>query len=388
MDKVRLTIEKLIWRGRGLAHLPSGQVALVEPGVYPGEEIEGLIHKAKRDYVEVSWTDVIKPHDSRRPHPCLHSRGCGGCRFGTIPQSVQLCLKKELLLNEIKRALGDETIEQVKEKIEIFPSRPGWRYRWRGQVVVYKRKPHFRQIRSHQLIPLDDCLLFSRPLSKSLKQICQRLPEGKQTVAASPFDHLALPEHSTQSIRLPLEDYGLMLDVPPKVFFQANWSLNLSLIRYVCKHLMGLRIIADLYAGVGNFSLPLSRQADRVMAIGSDSEAIIAARENAETAGLNNVEFINCDVVRADLPRLLVQYGIQALVFDPPRIGIGKGLNLVAEQPVLERIVWISCDIVNTCRDIRPFIKAGWIIKEMALFDMFPQTWHIEVVFVLEKERG
>ncbi len=386
MDKVRLTIERLVWRGRGLAHLPSGQVALVEPGIYPGEEIEGLIQRAKKDYVQVSWTSVIKPHDFRRPHPCPHSGQCGGCRFGTIPQSIQISLKKELLINELRRALGDKTLELAEDKVDVFPSRPGWRYRWRGQIVVHKGRPHFRQPQSHRLVRLDDCLLFSQPLSKGLEQLCQRLPEGRQTVAASPFDHLIFSEHSPQSLRLPLKDYGLILDVPPKVFFQANWSLNLSLIGYVCDQLVGLTRVADLYAGVGNFALPLARQSEKVLAVENDSQAVMAAKNNANKAGLTNVKVRNWDVVRSDLFRAFEQHGLQAMVIDPPRIGIGKGLNPIAGWPLLEKVVWISCDIVNTCRDIRPFIKAGWRISQIALFDMFPQTWHMEAVLVLERD--
>jgi 23S rRNA (uracil1939-C5)-methyltransferase len=388
MDKVRLTIERLIWRGRGLSRLPSGKIALVSPGIFPGEEIEGVVSKDKKDYVEVTWTCVRRPHPLREVHPCSLADRCGGCRFGSIPQSLQVDIKQELLASEIRRALGPSFASQAEDNVKFFPSPSAWRYRWRGQVFVYQGHPHVRQFQSHQLIPLDDCLLLSQTLSEKIREMCRELPEGRQTIAASPADHQVCSVKVSQTLRLPIADYGLFLYLPTNVFFQANWELNQSLIRYVCGQLNGVERIADLYAGAGNFALPLACQSEQVLAVESNPQAVAAADRSAAIADLQNIAFRTWDIAQSDLVHLLGQFGIQALVIDPPRLGIGKAWHSVARWHGLDKIVWISCDIVNTCRDLKPFIQAGWEIREMALFDMFPQTWHMEVVFVLEKGRS
>ena len=383
-----LQVERLIWRGRGLSRLPSGKIVLIDPGVYPGERVRVSISREKKDYLQAVWTEIVEPLPERRIHPCPSADSCGGCRFGTLPNQRQLHFKHRLFREELERALRPFPQAMPDIPLEIFPSPKAWRYRWRGQVQVRAGRPHFRRLGSRDLIPLQDCLLLARPLGLGLAEACQDLPDGRHTLACSPQDARVACDGERVRLDLPLKREGFSLKIDPGVFFQANWRLNQDLVDYVIRALAGTERVADCYAGAGNFALPLCRNAQKVLALESNPKAVVCCRESAQQAGLDNCEVRRIDLAGKQLGETLSRFKPQGLVLDPPRTGGGKaGLSTLSRLPGLERMVWVSCDLVNTCRDLRPFLEQDWQIRALALFDMFPQTWHLEAVFVLDRKR-
>ncbi|MFW6415431.1 MAG: hypothetical protein ACOCZ2_03855, partial [Thermodesulfobacteriota bacterium] len=247
-------LHRLIWRGRGLSRTEAGKIVILEPGVFPGEKVLARISKSRKDYLQAESLEVLESLPERRVHPCSHFRLCGGCRFGSLPQSRQLELKAQLLQDELGRAIGAKSDHLAPDL--VYRGNPGWRYRWRGQVHVKDKKPHLKRFQSDELQPCDDCLLFARPLSRSLPEICKYLPDGRHTIAASPLQYNAVSEHSTQKISLPLNDSGLRVDISPATFFQAHQNLNRDLTGYVIDKTRNFGTVADLFAGAGNFALP------------------------------------------------------------------------------------------------------------------------------------
>lgn len=386
MQDLILEVERLIWKGRALAREKSGRVVLLQPGVFPGERVRARVVKEKRDHLQAEWQEIIRPSSQRRPHPCSRSDLCGGCRFGALPQREQLRLKREMLLSEVRRSLGSKWADYAPQEVFTHPSPAGWRYRWRGQVEVRQGSPHLKALGSRELVPSPDCLLFSRVLSEGVKRLSHGLQPGRWTMAASPWDGAVRVEGSSNWLRLPLKEYGLLLRVPAGSFFQANWSLNRDLVGFVQSRLAEWERVADFFAGAGNFALPLAAKGARVVALESDPQAALGARIAAEKANLDNLRIQCRDLRRKDPLRLMSGFRPQALLLDPPRTGAGKRLANLARMDSLQRLIWISCDVVNTSRDLLPFLEAGWRIRETALFDMFPQTWHLEAVFVLDRE--
>jgi len=376
-------VERLIWRGRALSRTSSGKVVILEPGVFPGERVHARISKSKKDYLQAECLDVPEPLPERRVHPCSHFYHCGGCRFGVLPQSRQLELKTQLLENELSRAIGNKTDHLSLDR--IFRGHPGWRYRWRGQVHVKDKTPHLKRFQSNELEPCSDCLLFSGPLSKNLSEICKDLPDGRHTIASSPLEHNAVSEHSSENISLPLNSKGLRVRVPPGTFFQAHQGLNQDLITYVIHNTLDFESIADLFAGAGNFALPLAAQGKNLLAVESDKNALQAIEYSCREFGINSLRVKRCDLHKKNALQALESFTPGAAILDPPRSGGGNKLLSITRSNSLQRLVWISCDVVNTCRDLRPFLDQGWQISEIALFDMFPQTWHMEVVIVLDR---
>ncbi|MCF8107195.1 MAG: TRAM domain-containing protein, partial [Desulfohalobiaceae bacterium] len=317
-------VEKLIWRGRGLSRLDSGKVVIIEPGVFPGERVKIKITQEKKDYLRAVCTKIIEPLPGRRPHPCPHSDACGGCLFGVIPNRMQLHLKHDLLAAELFRALPQYSSSINQVPIEVFPSPRGWRYRWRGRIHVHASRPHFTKMGSHELVPLKDCLLLARPLGQGLGEICQRLPEGKHTVAAGPRDGRPVSDSEDEIVRLPFPKYQLQLKVSARSFFQANWQLNQDLAAFVTSSLSGFGRVADLYAGAGNFALPLATVNDRVLALEYESGAVESCRQSALQAGLDNLRVERLDLSDFLPDNLLSDFAPKSLVLDPPRTGGGK----------------------------------------------------------------
>jgi 23S rRNA (uracil1939-C5)-methyltransferase len=388
MDELVLDVERLIWRGRALARLDSGRVVLLQPGVFPGERVLARVTANKKDHVRAEWVEILEPSPGRRPHPCPLSDRCGGCRFGHLPQGEQLELKRGLFLSEMRRSLGRKWAEQAPDQTEVHPSPAGWRYRWRGQVEVAHGTPHLKALGSNELVPCPDCLLFSRPLVEGMRRLSGDLAPGRRTLAASPEDGSVGADGNHTPILLPLPEYDLQLMPLPGSFFQANWRLNQDLVRFVEKRTAGWNRVADLYAGAGNFALPCATSAGKVLALEQEPEAAEGAVQAAEARGLDNVRVRRMDLAAQDPADALADFEPEVLILDPPRAGGGKRLRSLLALEGLQRLIWVSCDVVNTCRDLLPFLESGWRIRETALFDMFPQTWHMEAVFLLEPEQS
>lgn len=384
---LRLKVEKLIWRGRGLAREESGRVVIIRPGVLPGEEVLVRPVSVRRDFIEADPVRILTPSPRRRPHPCPLSEACGGCSYGVLRRSDQLELKRGLVAAEIARGLRGLTSEVPD--IQVLAGLPAWRYRYRAQVHVRSGQAHYAAQSSDALVAVADCLLWVRPLAEAMSAICAGLPDGRRVVGASPDSGRVLPEGSGGRLDFRLPHCDALLRLPPDGFFQANWKLNLELIGLVTSRLEGFGKVGDLYSGAGNFALPLAGLGHEVLALEGAPGAVAAGQEAvAGMSGGRPVRFLQADLSGERGFAALRKFRPEALVLDPPRSGAGRAVSGLTALSGLRRLVWVSCDIVNTCRDLRPFLEAGYRLREAHLADMFPQTWHAEVVLVLDREQG
>lgn len=382
MDELTLRAERIIWRGRALARHASGQVVIVEPGVFPGEVFKARVTQRKKDYLRASPVQIIEGSTSRRPHPCPHAPQCGGCRFGVLPNRVQLELKRELLERELARGLPREV--RLPSCLPV-KSPKAWRYRWRGQIHVRDGRPHFKGLQSSRDIHLEDCYLLAPPLARALKTLSRGLDDGRHTIAASPVDGQVAAGRSDPDLALPGTGLPGPFRVPGGSFFQANQTLNRHLVRTVTSLLEPYHSVADLYAGCGNFALPLAARGKHVLALDSDGSAVAAAKANALEMGLTSLDAALADLKKEPVSRRLDRLRPEAVIVDPPRAGGGRHITGLANLGWLSRIVWVSCDVVNSARDLKPFLQQGWEVTSLMLFDMFPQTWHMEAVAVLDR---
>jgi 23S rRNA (uracil1939-C5)-methyltransferase len=386
LDNLIVRIEKLIWRGRGLARLDSGQVILVDPPVLPDELVQVKIFKKNRDFLQGKVHKIVEPSPIRRLHPCKHGHQCGGCTFGVAPNSQILKIKKQILIDALTRNLKKSLNTNLLDKIELIPSRKSWRYRFRGQIYVHQKKPHFKKLGSNELVRLSDCLLLASPLGRGLNKLASHMPNGRFIVAASPEDGRIAWQGEKTLLDFSLPEFNIKLQLPPHIFFQAHWLQNQTLVSLVVEELRHYTRIADLYAGARNFSLPLARSGHMVLAVEECQDAVRAGELNARKLGLDLVKFRAHDLRKKAPWEKVKNFDPQAVIIDPPRTGspdLWKKIDYLAN---VEKMVWISCDVVNTCRDMKRFLNQGWQLGRIYLVDMFPQTWHMEVVFVLVRE--
>jgi len=383
-DLLTLKVEKLLWRGRGLARLDSGQVVMIEPGVLPGETVHVAVTKTAKDFLQAEAREILEPSPLRAAHPCPHAQSCGGSRFGMVSPQTGTLLKADMLRDALPRALGRALSANIPE-LQIVPSPQGWRYRWRGQIHVRGGRAHAMAHATNDLVPLTDCHLLAAPLAGAMPALAKSLPDGRFTIAASPDTGAAATEREAGLLPFSFPEFGLTLQLPSSTFFQANWELNQHLVRAAVDALNGFDRIADLFSGAGNFALPLASLGKSVLAVEGSASAVGIGITNAERLGLRSVTFRDANLAKPSAWKMVEDFAPRAAILDPPRTGAkGIGRTLLS-MPSLSRLVWVSCDAINTIRDAKPLLEAGWTVSSLTLFDMFPGTWHMEVLMVLER---
>jgi 23S rRNA (uracil1939-C5)-methyltransferase len=169
-------------------------------------------------------------------------------------------------------------------------------------------------------------------------------------------------------------------------FSQVNPGQNrkiIELVRRLVQPTSADRIL-DLYCGMGNFSIPLARQAAELVGIEGQGSAIRSARRNAERNRLTNCSFQKSDVLSACRDLVAGKISFETVVCDPPRQGLGPLAQLAADL-VRRKLVYVSCDPATLVRDLQVLVECGLSIKTIQPVDMFPQTHHIETLVMLEK---
>jgi len=431
-DELRLSIEKLVYGGDGLAHADGNTVFV--PYVLPGEEVRANTKSKKKKLVWAELLEVTSPAKERGRAKCAHFQKCGGCHYQHIPATEQLRLKKDILRETLSRLGGITWDGSILEH-----SAEPYGYRNRAQWAVRSGMPRalgYFLPESSVIVPIDECPVLSPRLAYTFAQLQEmarsgRLPEGIQeieafadsadeklalNVAFEKFPKPAAELASTFREALPQIESLLLLDqkknrfeltgpgyltheaggykyrVSHLSFFQVNRFLIEDLLKTVTANASGTMAL-DLYSGVGFFTLPLAKTFQKVVSVDANLAATRDLYANAEIAGVTIIshnehaeEFLKKTEEKPDF-----------VVLDPPRAGLGaEAAEKLAELGAKE-IVYLSCDPSTLARDLavltgsprKPKEITGpsirYEITEMHLFDLFPQTFHIETLVRLRR---
>jgi 23S rRNA (uracil1939-C5)-methyltransferase len=425
-----LSIEKLVYGGDGLAHADGNTVFV--PYVLPGEQVRAEVRSKKKKLIWAQPLEVTSPSGERVKARCPHFQTCGGCHYQHIAARQQLDLKKEILRETLSRLGGISWHGPIHEH-----SAEPYGYRNRAQWAVRDGKSRaigYFLPESSVIVPIDECPVLSPMLEKTFEQLQNMtrsglLPERIQEMEAfadSADTKLALNvafERFTKPVTgivkifrdaLPQAESLLLLDqsknrfelsgpgylfheaagfrfrVSHLSFFQVNRFLIEDLLRTVTSGVKG-ELALDLYAGVGFFTLPLARAFQRVVSVDANLAATRDLHANAESSEVTITshnehveEFLRKTQEKPDFVSL-----------DPPRAGLGA--EAAAKLAALDapEIAYLSCDPSTLARDIavltgsskRAVAATGtrYEISEMHLFDLFPQTFHIETLVRLRR---
>jgi len=188
--------------------------------------------------------------------------------------------------------------------------------------------------------------------------------------------------HGEPRVRLPMPT--ITCGIWASGFFQANWELNLRMIEAVLEHIPPGLDVLDLYAGAGNFALPLAVRGDRVTAVEGNRQAVEDGSLCARRHG------IGMRFVRDDVENFLSGgegRGTTVVLADPPRTGMEQGVTegLLRLGPSI--IVYVSCDPATLARDVRR-LGRDYRLVSATMVDLFPQTSQIEAIIKLERRQG
>ena len=388
-----LRIEKLVYGGSGLARHES-RVYLM-PKVAPGDLVDIEPVKSKANFIEGVVTRIAEPSPDRVPAPCIYFDRCGGCDYQQLSYDTQLHWKREIVRELFTRAKLNLGVE-----IETLSAEP-FGYRNRSQFHFHDGRVGFRMEGSHKLVPVKSCSISSPKINEVLTVLDRiakdhRFPkflksleiftnetdvqfnvvETHAPIAKHFFDWLAKEVPGVKDGAIPYQAAGYEWKVSYRSFFQVNRFLIDAMTALTVKDSHGAHAI-DLYAGVGLFSLPLSKHFDRVTAVESGKVAMYDLEANSKRYGVQNVRIVqaNVDAYLTDL-----QEAPDVILADPPRSGLGKvAVEQLARVKAPELRI-VSCDPSTLVRDLAVLLATGYRIEEMTLIDLFPQTYHIETL--------
>lgn len=436
--KIDVTIEKLVYGGEGLAH-HEGSAAFV-PFVLPGERVTAEPVEQKKKFIRARLQQVLEPSPQRRAPLCPYFTSCGGCDYQHVPYDSQLTYKVEILRETLRR-LGKLN---WPGDIKTHAAEP-WGYRNRAQWKVRSLTPtggdaspadsadvtldigYFRA-NSTSLCTVDDCPILSPVLLKTLLSLRGALAAGalpaqlREIEAFTPEDPTGnnarvlltatfagfpsrAAEHAAKFREVVPELESLLFHDPGRdrmelfgpgfieftvgehryrvghfSFFQVNRFLTEELAHEVTEVEAGGELALDLFAGVGLFAIPLARRFKRVVAVESNP----AAARDLETNARGSIE-----IRTAEVEQFLQKFkGTPDLVvLDPPRAGLAPGAAQRLAQIAPRRITYVSCEPPTLARDVAFLQDGGYEVSGVDLFDLFPQTFHMETVVRLRRSR-
>jgi 23S rRNA (uracil1939-C5)-methyltransferase len=426
-----LDIQDLSHDGRGVGRV-EGKAVFVS-GALPGERVRVRQTGRNRHFDEAETLEVLVASPDRVAPRCPHFGTCAGCVLQHLAPDKQIEAKQRVLLENLAR-IGHLQPDAVLEPLVDVT----WGYRRKGRFSVrfVEKKGRtvvgFRELNPRFVAELKHCHTIVPELGMRIEELAALVDslDAKRAIAqiefiagdgpvALIFRHLeplgvddgarllafaqatgfalflqpggAESVHPLWPERIDLDfaipQFDLALAFRPLDFIQVNAGLNQKMIARAIELLdpqPGDRVL-DLFCGLGNFTLPLSRKAGQVVGVEGDAGLVARARENAVRNGLANVQFHAADLAKDLASEPWMQQGFNKLLIDPPRAGAAE---VLAQLPLkgVQRIVYVSCHPGSLARDAGFLVRErGYKLRAAGAMDMFPHTAHVESIALFEK---
>ncbi len=431
-----VSIDRMAYGGAGVGRY-EGKACFV-PLTAPGDRAEIRIVREKPSYLEGRLCGLVDCSSQRVDAPCPVFGDCGGCNWQHLAYQAQLDAKHAIVSDMLWRfgRIDPACIDRVVSSPEEY----GYRARVQFKVRSLPDGVHigFYRTGSHFVVASPGCCRIASPvINRILSELPQlvaslhdadRVPQidisvGESSGAILIIHYLGADLQGLFDRLLTLRSTGLVTglfvqrgrkETLTKVFgddrlsyrvptgsaaseemeltfgrggfSQVNYHQNKRLVQTVCEwsDLSGTERVLDLFCGNGNFTLPLSRHASYLLGIEGYAPSLHDARYNAGMTRAGNVEFRCGDA--ATLVNELAASGeaFDLIVMDPPRTGAKELLQgMVKLAP--QRIIYVSCDPATLARDAGTLARHGFRAVSCRIHDMFPQTYHVETVTLLER---
>jgi 23S rRNA (uracil1939-C5)-methyltransferase len=422
-------IESLDYEAQGVARV-DGKTIFVE-GALPGECVEYESYRRKPSF-ERAVAVAIRRESAQRVVPRCPSFGiCGGCSMQHLDFAAQVAAKQRVLEGNLWH-IGRVRPAELYSPIYGQP----WGYRHRARLGVRvvpkkggvlvgfheRRSSYICDMRSCAVLPqrVSDLLLPMRevvgalsiarrvpqievsiggdrislvfrvlePLTEEDREALSRFGEAHGVVvllqASGPESVVPLKLEDDVPLTYTLPEFDVSIDFLPTDFTQVNHGINTVLVRRamaLLKPQAGERV-ADMFCGLGNFSLPIARAGARVVGIEGSAGLVGRAIQNAERNGLaGTTEFHAANLFAIDAARLGQWGQFDRMLIDPPREGAAELIKALPPRAAMERIVYVSCNPATLARDAAILInEKGYRLAGAGVVNMFPQTSHVESI--------
>lgn len=434
--RLTLEIQDIGHRGVGIGR-HQGKVVMV-PFTAPGDTAEVEVVRSHPSYDQARLVRLVEPSPLRTSPPCPYFGLCGGCHLQHLGGARQRAIKERLFREALTRHAGVE--ETSVGPIIAAPEDLGYRSK-----IEMQRGPGppralgFMEWGSNKVIPVERCVValprINRLISEAGQLMVRTQPPGRArvemacdesgdgatlTIWGRPWalglgihEELGSVSRGLRGVYVmdrrgveirPIwerawEPRGILYVVPdprprreislaawPGVFRQANPGANRALVSKVLGWVQEARTrrVLDLYAGMGNLSIPVAFIAQEVTAVEVNPWAVENGRENCRRNGLDNVQWVGGSAKKVMARMIRGGESFDLLILDPPRGGAKELIEeLIRLRP--ERIIYVSCDPATLARDLMQILGDGiYRVRESRPIDMFPQTFHLESVTLLE----
>ncbi len=429
-------IESLDHEGRGIARR-DGKTIFIE-GALTGETVTASVYRKKPSFENANVQRILRESSQRVTPQCVNFGRCGGCSMQHLDARAQVAAKQRVLEDNLWH-IGKVRADQMLSPIQG----PTWGYRRRARMTArYVAKKGgsligFHEKKSSFVTDMSSCEVLLPRVSKLLPalremvgklSIRERMPQIEVAsgdtvdvlvlrVLEPPSDddkalfkafadqhgvHLYLqpkgpdtaypfwPEQPAD-LYYALPEFGIKMPFFPTEFTQVNHDANRVLVHRALALLApqpGERV-ADMFCGIGNFSLPIARSGAHVTGIEGSASLVKRATENAAYNGLSDVaqyRTMNLFEINADTFAALCAPGrFDRMLIDPPRDGAAELVKaLVAAPP--QRIVYVSCSSATLARDASMLVhEQGYALSAAGVINMFPHTAHVESIAVFDR---
>ena len=443
-----LRIERMGNGAEAVGRLASGKAVFVAGGA-PGDAVRVEVVEEKASFARARIVAVEEPSLQRVEPRCPQGDACGGCPWQHLSYEAQLEAKRANVVGALVHTTGFDAARAEDLVRPCLPSKRQWGYRNKLELGAARAENGefllgFHREGTHDIATPAVCPLAHDAVAKAPKALrgALRFAQGSADLGifrvgvrhslrtreteialwtkpgAFPRAHVAKTLKSalkaTSIVRV-LADPGRarkrkgvetldgkgcwgeelagarFLTSAPS-FFQVNTAQAEKLAAEVVDGLGGRMgeegpegldglLVADLYAGGGTFSVPLAQAGADVIAIEAAGSSVRDLRRNAEMNGVD-IEVVGGDAAR-ELPEL---GGLDALVVDPPRAGLADGVAESIAEAAPARVAYVSCNPATWARDVARFEQNGYRLVRAQPVDLFPQTHHVEVASLFERE--
>ena len=399
---MEVVIEKMNHQAMGIAKI-NGKVVFI-PKVIVGDIVDIDIVKEYKNYSIGKVNKIIKKSAKRVDVLCSYYDVCGGCSISAYTYHDELEYKVNNVIDIFKR-------NEIDIKPNIIKSDNRYGYRNKITLQVSNGIIGLYEEDSNKIVDVDKCLLVSDKLNEIIDIIkkninvnkCNKIVIrdtyygimiifygsvnneevikylGKKAVSIYTYDNKYKCIYGEKYLYEMIGEYKYRIS--PDSFFQVNSrtvnKLYNKVVEYAIKNEKKDNLV-DLYCGTGTIGIYLSKYFNNIIGIELNKQAVEDAKENAKINSVNNIKFYAGDVGKI----INDQIKADVIVVDPPRSGLDKRTKDILLKIKANKIVYVSCNPLTLARDIKE-LDTGYMLDDITLVDMFPNTHHVECVSVL-----
>lgn len=431
-DELTADVVNLDYEGRGVARV-AGKTVFIE-GALPNERVQFRVNKQHKGFDEATMIQVLCASPYRQQPLCIHHQECGGCSMQHIEYSAQTAMKQRVVEEQLMR-LGKVQPDYFLPAIHGL----AWRYRQRGRLSVRLSAGQlylgFQGKHSHDVVDIQQCWVLPKAMERTLPILREHLFSLAATLKLR-FVEFALGERvyalnfavahkpnrqqqqqlhhllatlnadgnywqlwlqigrgeaeywggSQEELSYSLPEFDVRMPYAPSDFTQVNSQTNALMVGRAIRLLapqQGERV-ADLFCGLGNFTLPLAKSGAKVLAIEGLPSLVERAKRNAQLNQCHHIDFRVANLFEAN-ERMVQSWGrLDKMLLDPPRAGAHAVVQALHKPFLPKRIVYVSCHPASFARDAAVLVSKGYRFTASGVMNLFAQTTHSENIAVFD----